>query len=676
MPGFDAPTARRRSPCDGGGDATGSAAGPDRCWSWVAIAFLWFVLAVLQLVVDPGGFDISLLPRLLVLLAFLAPCVALAALRVGATPADGGSPFDTAPLTSPAARWLAAFTVVTWLSLGWAFNPSAGLADAFKVTAMLAAFALTCLLLPALPRWRDHLPIIVSCGVLALVGIGVADISRARAALPAGTLLPDRRLLEAHLNGGQSSVNLYANLLVMLLPWCLFGAMTSRGWRRILGGTAAAATLAMVVLAQSRAAWLGLAAGLTAAFAATLAGRGRLGLSRTQVRGLVAAAAAAVGGVGAFVALAPDEIGIARRLRSIVVDPPAVPGTPFRDGGRREIWRVTGRMIADRPLLGVGAGNFGIAVQSYYDERIDLSRMHHNWSTPHNDFLWIFAEKGVVGFVAFVGFLLASAGSAWRLLGRAGDRRDSWIAVSLLALLAAYATISGIDFPLERVSQPMVLGVSCGVLAVLAAAARGADAAAPAVPPWSTSAGRWLAPAGAVVAAVLAVGVVWTAAAVIQDRRLVAAYQALRTQQWEAMLERAREADTPWRTIDSNLTPIAYLEGFALLQLGRLDEATASMERSLDDNPNRLSTLSNLGILHAQAGRFGEAEICLREVVRRYPQHPPGYVNLANCLIDAGRPAEAQALLEAIPEEMRTEAIRQALDIARAAADAEPGPGS
>jgi len=669
MPGFDAPAARGWPSRDDVSDTTKPAVSPGR-WSWMPLAFLWFVLAGLQLVVDPGGFDISLLPRLLALLAFLTACVTLVAVRAGATPAGATSPFDTTPLESAAARWLAAFTVVTWLSLTWAFNPSAGLADAFKVTAMLAAFALTCLLLPALPRWRDHLPAVVSCGALALVGVGAAGIWRARAALPAGPLLPERGFMEAHLTGGQSNVNLYANLLVMLLPWCLFGAATSRGWRRILAGAAAAATLAMVVLAQSRAAWLGLAAGSATAFAATLAGRSRLGLSRGRVRGLVAAAAAAVGCLGTFVALAPDDIGIARRLRSILVDPPAVPGTPFRDGGRREIWRVTSRMIADRPLVGVGAGNFGIAVQSYYDERIDLSRMHHNWSTPHNDFLWIFAEKGVFGFVAFVGFLLASAGSAWRLLGRAGDRRDAWIAISMLALLAAYATISGIDFPLERVSQPMVLAVSCGVLAVLAAAARGGAAAQR-----STSADRWLAPAGFVVAAVLAGGVVWTAAAVIQDRRIVAAYRALRAQQWEAMLERSREADTPWRTIDSNLTPIAYLEGFALMQLGRHDEATASIERSLDHNPNRLSTLSNLGILHVQAGRFGDAEICLREVVRRYPQHPPGYVNLANCLIDAGRPAEAQALLEAIPEEMRTEAIRRALGIARAAADAEPEPG-
>ncbi len=406
---------------------------------------------------------------------------------------------------------------------------------------------------------------------------------------------------------------------------------------------------------------------------ATLAGRRPLGLSRVQVRSLLAASATAVGCVTAFVALAPDDVAIARRLRSIAIDPPALPGTPFRDGGRREIWRLTSRMIADQPLLGVGAGNFGIAVQSYYDERIDLSRMHHNWSTPHNDFLWVFAEKGGLGFVAFVGFLLASAGSAWRVLGRSAARQDGWLAVSMLALLAAYATISCVDFPLERVSQPVILGVSCGVLAVLAAGLRQGDSGVRDVPQRLRPAGRWLAPAAVATAAVLAGGVIWTAAAVNQDRRIVAAYRAMRAHRWQEMLERAEEADTPWRTVDSNLTPIAYLEGFALLQLGRFPEATACIERSLAHNPNRLSTLSNLGILQAQAGRFPEAEICFREVVRRYPQHPPGYVNLANCLIDAGRPAEAIALLEAIPEEMRTASISKALATARSRSEQQPG---
>lgn len=639
--------------------------GPPASLRWAALGFFATVLAGLHVVVDPAGFDVSLVPRLLALLGFLVPLTL--AVGAGSRMAGAGVRLDAGPLREPLVLAAAAYVLVVWASLSWAFNPTAGLADAFTSLAMLAVLCLTCLLLPGLPRWRETLPAIAGCGALAVVCVGVAELVAARAAVPAGTLVPDRAFLEAHVTGNQSNVNLCANLLVLLLPWCCCGLRGSTGIRRGLAAAGGAAALAMIVVLQSRSALLGLAAGATTALVTTLTAAERLGLSRGRRRGLIAAALAAVALAAGFIAWAPDSVGLARRLRSIAVDPPATPGTAFRDGGRREMWGLTCRMIGDRPLTGVGAGNFGIAVQSHYDERIDLSRMHHNWANPHNDFLGVFAEKGLGGIAAFVAWLAAAALAARHVIVASGDRRDAWVAVWMLALLAAYATMSCFDFPLERVSQPVVLAASCGALAVMAHRARPHAASHVAEPPVGM---RWLAPAAVALTVLLVAGCWWAAAAVIQERRVAAVYRALRAGDWERMLAAARAADWPGRTIDAHLTPVAYHEGHALLKLGRSAEAIASLERSLDHNPNRLPTLTNLGILYAQAGRFAEAEICLREVVRRYPQYPPGYVNLAGCLTDAGRPGEAVTLLEAIPEDMRTPEIVQSLEHARAVAAA------
>lgn len=666
--------------------------------SGIAVAFFWFVMAAVHLVVDPAGFDISLLPRLVILLGFLVSIllsmlVALTcvpSLSGGASRGAAGLWHGTPPTFEPVVCWWAAYTACVWMSLAWAFNPSAGLGDCFKSTAAWAVLWLTCVLLPRLPRWQERLPFMAGCGLLAVVGTCIFEIITARAALPAG-IIPDRRFMEAHVTGNQSNVNLCANLLVMLLPWCLCGLATGNGARRWFAAVVAAAGVAMIGLAQSRSAFVGLAAAAAVALIAMLAMPRPLGLSEAGRRWLLAAVAAVGGVLTGFLVLAPDDVAVARRLRSIVVDPPAAPGTPFRDGGRREIWRLTGRMIADRPLTGVGAGNFGIVSQAYYDERLDLSRMHHNWPHPHNDFLWVFSEKGLFGIVSFVGVLCAAMLAACRVLRRTSDRRDAWIAVGMLAVLTAYATTACFDFPLERVSQPVVLAVTCGVVAVLARQTRTCHDGSTAGAMAERAAARSLSPARMVsplwagrarlavllaVTPVLAVGTVWAGAATVQDRRIRGIYRDLKGGRWEEMLDLTRRAQMPWRTIDTYLTPLAYLEGYALQKLGRADEAIEAVERSLDHNPNRLATLTTLGILYLQAGRLGQAETCFREVVRRYPQNPPGYVNLAACLIEAGRPDEAQELLEAIPEDMRTAAISRTLEQARAAvaADASPEP--
>jgi hypothetical protein len=197
---------------------------------------------------------------------------------------------------------------------------------------VLTVLVLTPFLLPALPRWRERLPVMAGCGVLAVVASAASEILAARGGLLPGIPFPDRPFMEAHVTGSQSNVNLLADLLVLLLPWCLCGIATASGWRRWWAGVAAAAALTMIVLTQSRAALLGLAAGAGVAVVATLAAATRLGLSRDRRLGVLAAVVAAGGALAGFLVLAPDDVGFARRLRSIVVDPPPAAGVPFRAG--------------------------------------------------------------------------------------------------------------------------------------------------------------------------------------------------------------------------------------------------------------------------------------------------------------------------------------------------------
>jgi tetratricopeptide (TPR) repeat protein len=113
------------------------------------------------------------------------------------------------------------------------------------------------------------------------------------------------------------------------------------------------------------------------------------------------------------------------------------------------------------------------------------------------------------------------------------------------------------------------------------------------------------------------------------------------------------------------VTPIAFLEGMGHIQLGNLAEATACLERARRDNPNRMYVINNLGVLYANSGRFDDAIECFELAVHRYPDRVDCFSNLANCYIETGRIEEAIAMLEQIPEPLRTDAIRANLAAAR-----------
>ncbi len=65
------------------------------------------------------------------------------------------------------------------------------------------------------------------------------------------------------------------------------------------------------------------------------------------------------------------------------------------------IWEAGWKMIKDHPILGVGAGQFPTAYGTIY-----AGKFHTAWMNPHNLFLQVTAELGIVGLIVFSYFLI------------------------------------------------------------------------------------------------------------------------------------------------------------------------------------------------------------------------------------------------------------------------------
>lgn len=621
------------------------------------IVFFGFMLVALHLVRDPTTFDKTLVPRLLALAGFLLTLLPAVPWLTARTP------LDTAVLRDPIVLCSAAYAAITTLSLAFAINITAGFTDVFKTLTACLVLGLSALLLPIVPRWQERLVklFVVAAAISATIG-WVTTIQLH------GVGIHDRSRME-HVAGLMSSVNLYAHYLDLLLPICLVGAVILGGAWRVAAAVVSVGVAAMLVLLQTRSAYVGLTAGLAAGLCAAAAFAGPLGLSKRMRNALLSLFLGGLGAVGTFVVTAPDTNPFARRVRSIVVEPQGPAARP-REGGRLVIWDLTRRMIADHPLTGVGAGNFTIRLHQYFDADFQFARIHTtNWTQPHNDLLWVWAEKGVVGLAAFVGIFGAALAAIRSILTSSPSRADAWLAVGILVSLVASTVGSLFDFPLERVSHQVTLAVLLGTVVVMRRQSLRASAPEerPAMHPvpW-----RLILPPAL---AMLGLAATYAVAARRQEQGVVRAMLAEDARDWQGVIDNARQAATPWRTLDPVSMPVVFREGMAHLHLGRKAEALACLERARLENPNRMQILNNLGVLYADAGDFERAIECFGLVTDRYPNRIEGFQNLANCYLECGHAAEAVALLEEIPESLRTDAIRENLARARAA-EQRPGP--
>jgi putative inorganic carbon (HCO3(-)) transporter len=229
---------------------------------------------------------------------------------------------------------------------------------------------------------------------------------------------------------GRVSMNQLAGALLYVLPVVLGGALAPRGaarservrpGMRALLALLALAMAATLALAQSRAAWLGLAAGLVVLVAL----RWRWG------RWVVLAATLAALGGWLLVGRA--------RLEPLLVDMLNAPGGADTSWGslslrgRVTIWEQTIVYVGERPWAGYGLGTYrGVAGDPTAGTLIDAGLPH-----AHNVFLQAAYDLGLPGLAAYLAVLWLAATSCWRAY-RQGDAMVRSLAAGALAALAAY----------------------------------------------------------------------------------------------------------------------------------------------------------------------------------------------------------------------------------------------
>lgn len=624
----------------------------------VATGLLAAVLVALHVVVDPTAYDVSQMPRLLALLVGLL--VAVPAVLLAPPIARR---LDWRALGAPVVIAAAVFLATSGLSIVGAVNVSAGLTDVFRTLAWFLVLSLCLLVLPLHPRWRERLLETAVVATLVAVGVAAWEIVPLLGAGP-----PSRRELEnAFLEGMMSNVNLFAGYLLLLLPWCLCAAVELAGGWRMVAAVASAATVAVLTVLQSRAAWLALAVAAVLSAVTLFRRRRQLDLAPRLGRGVAACTAGlAVAAVG-LGGLAFTDTAAGRALHRLLITRPHQQEGPT-DGGRTMVWGIAADMAAAHPVTGVGGGNFTIRMHEHLrdpgsGEVRDFSNlMSDNWLHPHNDFLEVLAEHGLAGFLAFAAVFLFALGGLRRVLAGDPTVTDARMALASLGALVGYLVFSCLDFPLDRVSHQAVLAVHLAVAVLLVRDQRPTAAARPVrLPGWL------VAPP---VMAALVLGLSYATAALSQEWAVMEARRAQRDGDWRAMRDAARRGTTPWKSLDPLAVPVAMFEGLAELELGDLPAATAAFERALAANPNRLATLQNLGAAYAQGGRLDDAVDLFAIAADRYPQRVELRHNLAMALVEAGRFDEAIAVIEDVPEELRTDGMREALAFARESAPA------
>lgn len=316
--------------------------------------------------------------------------------------------------------WVSAVLVgiVIWAlaSALWAADSSIAVSSALRLSQgiVLVFVVYSALRKPLHLRWLLGAYVV---GALITVGFGLFS----NASVDSGRLA-----------GGVGDPNELAAFLLPAVTVCAFAILAGRSpLARWAYFTAGLLLLAAVFMTGSRGGLVALAVALATAI--VMSGRERV---KTVSAVLVIAGC----GVAYFAAFAPPEQ--VDRLAAIRDDG----GT-----GRSDIWAVAFETVRDRPVLGVGAGNFPVVEGRYATQAVDIGRIDlvlDESKVVHNTYLSFLSELGTVGFLAFAFVALAALSTGALAVRRL--RPERWelqlvtrgFLIGLLGMLVAFAFFS------------------------------------------------------------------------------------------------------------------------------------------------------------------------------------------------------------------------------------------
>jgi len=134
---------------------------------------------------------------------------------------------------------------------------------------------------------------------------------------------------------------------------------------------------------------------------------------------------------------------------------------PFRKvplESRIEVYRGTLQMIADRPLLGVGPGNFPVVYPRYRNKKHIIFM-----NETHNDYLQFASEMGIFSLAAFLVLLFLYLKYAIKYLVSSKNMYLAGLALGCMVSIAAIALHGLMDFPFQIPANALTFWVILGL---------------------------------------------------------------------------------------------------------------------------------------------------------------------------------------------------------------------
>jgi O-antigen ligase len=522
---------------------------------------------------------------------------------------------------------LVLFAYCVWQVIGiaWAPNKAEGFNDGAKVIAFLLAYTFFRSLLVSNDSWKERLPLIFSLVAFVFLCLTYKELieTHQRFGLDADTIYS--------LRYPSAQKNLISIYLMLSATFHLFLITQKVHWQRLFGAANILLMLPPLFIIGTR------SVSVSLVFVGLVLLSVVLIKKRYKKYGLIGALVLVVlGGTHWWYAnqgkAQPTEktrmIAQHKEARKELNNLDLNKGNSTIDvngsiNERYFLWSKTLKIISETPFFGVGQGNWKLEFPRNGLAGLDRAEFRNTvFLRPHNDFLWILAETGIVGLVLWLLVFIVLIRDFWSKEGQANI---------FVFGVAAYAMASFFDFPKERAEHNLVLA-SLLALSTSRVTIKTSPLKAKSI---------YISLLFLGMTALVVYGIRYSGARHYFD------FLKLKSEKkYERAIRKAEKVENYFFTLDHFNVPISWHAGICANNASDIDKSEGLFRRAYQFNPNNFHVLNNLGFCLSSKQKYNEAIPLFEQSLLINPHFEDSRFNLSYSLVMNGEFDRGKKVLE------------------------------
>jgi O-antigen ligase len=307
----------------------------------------------------------------------------------------------------------------------------------------------------------------------------------------------------------------------------------------------------------------------------------------------------------------------------------SISGFKYGSGGERiELWKKSIKVFKESPVFGSGIGSWKINVLKYGHKGLESEDNRTFHQRPHNDFIWILCEQGILGLFVYLFFTVIILYYLVKQISNQKHTSKRMFYFLCLYTFLGYLIFSFFSFPKERIEHQLVLlfifsaviieNIKLGLL--------------------NKSYSQTI--------LLLFIFFVIIAFYVglkryLSEIHLQKAYTARNENNWQQVISEIRKAENIFYKIDPMCTPLVWYSGSSYYNLGEKEIAFMDFLKAYELNPNHIHVLNNLATCYENRGDHENAIKYYTMAINISPSFTEAKLNLVATLFNANKKRDA-----------------------------------